>query len=204
MKLDEIYRLIVNENEVVLTKFVGELCARSNITIEALQGYTHQKLKGSISLFLNRIRSDAYKLIELQEEIKQADIALECFRRAYVGGDSYDGVAAGKNTGGSQTPPDIRPITLLELKEKQKQRIAELERAKEFTKKTSKSIEDMFDILHVSAYPLIMKYTYIHGKSNLEIAHIMDLSVEYVDNSRFRAMSAIVAMVIKHLKGQEV
>lgn len=203
MKLDEIYRLIVNENEIVLTKFVGELCARSNITIEQLQGYTHQKLKGSISLFLNRIRSDAYKLIELQEEIKQADIALECFRRAYVGGDSYDGVAAGKNTGGSQTPPDIRPITLLELKEKQMHRITAYERAKEFTKKTSEAIVDMFDILHAPAYPLIMKYTYIDGLTQTQIAHKMNLSVEYIDTSRFRAMSAIVAMVIKHLKGQE-
>lgn len=188
-------KIIADNNKVIILKFIKILCAWFNLTEEKIKNMNKEHLKFHIKNALTRIRVDEYKLCQLRLEIEEKGRIIEEFDRAYVSGDNYDNVLEGKNTGGSNTPPDIRQIKKIQMKEEQTQRIIEYDEAEKRINEKHQDIKNFIELLPQPHFIKIIEMTYFKNMTKNAIAKQTNYEVYYIDQVRFRSIKILMDLI---------
>lgn len=200
---DKKIKIIADNNKVIILKFIELLCEWFNLTVEKIKEMPKEHLKFHIRNALTRVKVDEYKLSQLLEEIEEKSKLIEEFEKAYVSSNSYDGIGEGKNTGGSNTPPDIRQIKKIQMKEEQADRIIAYDEAQKSIKEKHEIIINFIELIQNPRFIETLKLTYFEGMTNTKITHYMNVSIEYVDTARFRAIHELTSLIRRTIRGIE-
>jgi len=192
---DKKIKIIADNNKVIILKFIDLLCKWFNLTEEKIKNIPKEHLKFHIRNALTRVKVDEYKLQQLRLEIEEKGRILEEFKRAYVGGDSFDAFEEGKNTGGKGKAPDIRHIKMLQMKKEQADRIIEYDEIEKKIKEKHSIIREFIELMPQTHFVKIMDMTYFKGNTRSQIARQVSYEPDYIEQVRHRAVNELCHLV---------
>lgn len=192
---DKKIKIIADNNKVIILKFIELLCKWFNLTEEKIKEMPKEHLKFHIRNALTRVKVDEYKLSQLLEEIEEKSKLIEEFEKAYVSSNSYDGIGEGKNTGGSNTPPDIRQIKKIQMKEEQADRIIAFDEAQKRIKEKHEILKQFIELMPQAHYVVIMKLLYFEHTTMRDISKKVHYEPNSIKQINRRAMIDLANLV---------
>lgn len=193
MNKEEQYQAVLKNNDSIVKDFISVMVKAFHIS--NLEELNKAQLRFFVKNTLSRIESDNYKLYELRLEVDNAKIEYEEYEKAYVGDMVLDGIGQGKNTGGCKTAADSRPIQKLKYRERYEKLIVEYDNSIEKCNKNHESIIRFVELIPFPKYVIVLKDTHFKGWTESQIAYERDLSVDQVNNYRFRAIMFLTGLI---------
>lgn len=200
MRLDQMYELTAFQKSGLLNRFTAYICSNNKILLSELTEMSIAGLKDEIRRLLKKVRYANLELYNLETEIIKETEMIECYRRSFVGGDSYDSIGKGYDNGLIENTVENRAIKKLQMEEDQMKRYTKRDLLKKSLVENNKMIYDFIGLIPNDLYSKVVVELYVNDLARSQICEKYNIAYDTVDVANGRGLTSLAQIYKIYLK----
>lgn len=185
------YQQIINNNTKLISSVKGYIFRL--FKIEEIE--FNKSPRKYIKELLKSIRYNNVKVKYLRLKRERIRNDIKDLEASFITGDSYDNERGGKNTGLIPNTTEIKYLKRQTLKEELCKLVIETLEIEKSLEDNNLLVQQFIELIPNEVYSTILKMTYIDCYSNVEIASMLNYSVDTIDNARWRGIRELNRIV---------